>query len=56
MPPRDIKVHVSPKALGENEMVKTETMSFCIDRCVGFQCEHHYSASQKWVATLKKQR
>mmetsp|Transcript_68628 Transcript_68628/g.151085 ORF Transcript_68628/g.151085 Transcript_68628/m.151085 type:complete len:361 (-) Transcript_68628:920-2002(-) len=36
-----IKVHVSPKALGENEMVKTETMSFCIDRCVGFQGEHH---------------
>mmetsp|Transcript_70459 Transcript_70459/g.111346 ORF Transcript_70459/g.111346 Transcript_70459/m.111346 type:complete len:361 (-) Transcript_70459:850-1932(-) len=40
-----IKVHVSPKALGEHEMVKTETMSFCIDRCVGFQGEHHSKLS-----------
>ena len=53
MPPRNIKVHVSPKALGENEMVKTETMSFCIDRCVRFQGEHHSSAVATPVAPVQ---
>ena len=39
--PRNVVEEIAPEALGENEMVKTETMSFGINRRIGLQGEHH---------------
>jgi len=39
--PRNVVEEIAPKALGKNEMVKTEAMSFGINRRIGLQGEHH---------------